>query len=1333
MRLESKFTDKRIHTMLTGVMTCFILIISISPARVQARDPDTTLLPPKVISFEHLTTDDGLASPVVMGIVQDEQGFMWFGTTNGISRFDGYTFINYPPNPDDPNDPTTVGAAVVTNLLIDSEELFWIATYGGGVDRYDAATDRFIHYRHDPADPGSIAHNIIQTMSEDSHGNLWFATIGGGLNRYDRMQDRFIRYRHNPDNPDSIASDKTYNVLEDSQGILWVAVANGIDRFDREHNRFIHYRHDPADLNSLSSSLRWTIAEDHLGTLWLNGMDGGGLVRYDRENDHFIRYKYDPDDRHSISVNSLRNSFEDSKGTLWIATMGGGVNVYDREQDRFIRYQHDPNKAHSIIYNDIIKVYEDRSGVLWFSTFGGGISKYDRKTERFKHIRYDLADPNSLSHTDVHSIFQDSRGDFWIGTADGLNKYDPRTETFIYYRQEADNPKSLSGNFVRQVAEDAAGFLWITTPGQGLNKYDPYTEAFTHYKHDPDDVNSLAENVCYGIFYDDEHNELWIGQQSHVSKYVIATETFTHYDTTSFIEAIHKDRSGNIWLGGGAGLFTYNREQDTLERILDRSSTALAEDRSGNLWVGTTHGLSMFNRNTGAFIRYAKEDGLIDNSVMGILDDGDDGLWISTGRGLSHFNISNETFRNYYVGAFNRGRAFHKSTSGEIFFGGPNGITRFFHGDIADNPYTPAVVLTSFSKFNEEVKLEAPVSRLKHLDLTYRDRVFSFEFAALDYSEPTRNRYKYKLEGFDKAWLEVESDRRFATYTNLDAGDYVFRVIGSNNDGVWNEEGASIKITITPPWWQTMWFRLLAVLLGISLLVGGFRWRVRTVESRNRELERQVAARTRDLQTAKEQAENAKEQAETANQAKSIFLANMSHELRTPLNAVLGFSEILFHRVKEPGNKNYLKSIQTSGKALLSLINDVLDLSKIEAGKMEPNYTAVSLGNLCHEMRSIFQHKINVKGLEFQVRVDDTLPEVLLLDETRLRQVLMNLLSNAAKFTDEGFVRLTCRQMNPANDLKSAINLIIEIADSGRGIAPEDQRRIFDAFEQVTAEHISPAEGTGLGLAITHNIVQLMQGTMSLESAPGAGAAFTIELPGVEIAADKIGETDKSLEFEADLIRFAAAKILIVDDIEYNRDVLAAYLDLPNITPCFATNGEQALEKTLTEQPDLILMDVKMPVMDGYDASQRLKSSPSTKEIPIIAVTASVLKQDEEKIQQYCDGYLRKPVNQFTVINEIKKFLKHTEKKEVALKTDPDTDLIAPPTEDVKTLYEIAKDGDMDEISAHLDLLEQKGTNVKAFCDRIRILASGYEYEKIIHLLRTIIEMATEDSDGKAG
>ncbi len=800
-----------------------ILIFPFFSPSIEAGIPDSTL-PPKNIKFEHLTMDDGLSSPIVMDILQDKQGFMWFSTTNGITRFDGYSFKNYLPNPNNPNDPGTVGAAVITGLLIDNKGLFWITTYGGGVDRYDAATDSFIHYKHNPKDPTSIGHNIVQAMFQDKEGNMWFTTIGGGLNRYNRETDSFIRYSHNPDDPDSIGSNKTYFFHEDRQGILWVTVAHGIDRFDRKNNRFIHYRHDANDPHSLPSSIRWAITEDHLGTMWFGGSDGGGFVRYDREKDHFIQNTFDPDDPDSISSNNIRSSFEDSKGTLWIATSGGGVNVYDRVNNRFTSYQHDPNNPHSINHNDIIKIYEDRSGVLWFSTFGNGICRYDHKTERFKQMHHDRADPNSLSHSDVHSIFQDSRGDLWIGTINGLNKYNPETGQFNHFIQETNNPNSLSGNFVKRVTEDAAGFLWIATQGQGLNKFDPVKKSFTHYKKDIGNQNSLAENVCYMVFYDEEHNELWIGHQSQVSKYTISTNTFSHYNTLSFIESIYKDGSGKMWLSGGAGVFAYNREKDTLERIHKQPTPVIVGDKSGNLWIGTVSGLKKYNRNTEELVQYSTEDGLVDNNVVGILDDGGDGLWISTSKGLSHFNVKKETFRNYEIASFNRGGAFLKSASGELFFGGPQGITRFFHHEIVDNVHVPPVVLTSFSKFNQKVELKTPVSNLKLLDLTYQDRVFSFEFAALDYSDPSKNRYKYKLEGFDHNWSEVGSNRRIATYTNLDAGDYLFRVIASNNDGLWNKEGASINIVISPPWWKTLWFKALVGLFVLFIILSMFKY-----------------------------------------------------------------------------------------------------------------------------------------------------------------------------------------------------------------------------------------------------------------------------------------------------------------------------------------------------------------------------------------------------------------------------------------------------------------------------------------------------------------------------
>lgn len=819
------------------------LVILSAPVSVVPAYSLESNLPPRVMDFRNLTVKDGLSNPVVMGIAQDNQGFMWFGTANGLNKYDGYKFTRYLLNPDNPNDPHTIGGGVVTELLVDSKGFIWIATYGGGLDRYDPRKNLFTHYKHNPDVSGGISHNIVSGLVEDAHGNIWASTVGGGLNRWDRKKDSFSSYRHKSGDPAGIADDKTYDLFIDSRGVLWVAVANGIDRFDRANNRFMHYRHSPHNPNSLTSSLRWHINEDRHGDMWFSSADGGGLVRYDRARDRFIRYSHDPENPFSISSNSLRSTFEDSKGTLWVATRNG-LNVFDRENERFIRYYNEYNNPKSIAFNDVFRVYEDNSGVMWFSTFGGGISVYDRKKEKFHRIPIKVGGADGRIGHNIRSIIEDRQGCLWIGTSDGLIKYDPDKDLFTQLKKDTDNPNSLTSNHIWQIAEDGDGYLWIATGEAGINKYDPRTGDFTHFKNDPKNPESFPASESYSLHYHEAGDEIWIGSQSKIIKYEIQEDKFTSYDTTSFIMMIHEDQDGDLWFSGGAGLFKFDRRQDKISRFLNKPHPAMASDASGRLWIGGTTGLKMYDKESDQFVRYTIEDGLPDNYIVGILNDGIGGLWISTALGLSHFDIGKKKFKNYDVGSFNMGKAYCRSGSGYFYFGDSSGLIRFSNEKMEDNPHKPPIVLTSFRVFNKEVKFERAFSSIKQIDLSYKDNVISFEFAALDYSDPSNNLYKYKLEGFDKGWTTVSGARRWATYTNLDGGIYTFRVIGSNNDGIWNENGLSIKIKVKPPFWETWWFYYFMAIatLIIILIVIYYILKLRSEIAFRREAETALAA-----------------------------------------------------------------------------------------------------------------------------------------------------------------------------------------------------------------------------------------------------------------------------------------------------------------------------------------------------------------------------------------------------------------------------------------------------------------------------------------------------------
>ena len=1236
------------------------------------------------IRFERISLDQGLSQSVVLCIFQDSKGFMWFGTQDGLNRHDGYEFVVY---------------------------------------------------KHDPENPHSLSDNLVQSIHEDESGVLWIGTNGGGLDRFDRESapgagaEQFIHYQNDPNDPHSLSNNDVQSIYQDQAGVLWIGTAGGLDRLDRESvpgagaGQFIHYRNDPRDPHSLSNNNVTSIYEDRMGVLWI-GTFGGGLNRFDPGStpgagaERFIHYQNDPNDPHSLSNNNVVAIHEDRAGVLWFGTFGGGLNRFDRDSEEFIHYQADPNDPHSLSSDNVQSIHGGEGGVLWIGTSEGGLDRFDQETERFVHYQHSPNDPHSLSNNDVQSIYESQAGVLWVGTfGGGLNKHDRDTEQFVRYQNVPGDPHSLSNDVVWSIQEDREGVLWIGTNGGGLNRLDresaPGASAgqFTHYQNDPTDPYSVSDNVVWSV-YQDRESVLWVGTNAGLDRFERETGRFIHHPTVAGVLSIHQDQEGVLWIGTlGGGLATFDREStpgagteqfvtyqnvptDT-HSLADNTVVSIYQDREGELWIGTFNGgLDRFDRGTGQFVHYANDpndphslsnntvlsiyqdregvlwvgtgggglnkfdratetfaryrekDGLPNDYVYGILEEdappggGGRSLWLSTNRGLAQFNPQTETFKNYDVkdglqsNEFNMS-AYHKSSSGEMFFGGINGFNAFYPDDVKDNPYAPPIVITDFQLFNESVAaggdspLQKPIEETKEIRLSYQDDFFSFEFAALHYAAPERNQYAYLMEGLDKDWNYVGT-RRFAGYTNVPPGEYTFRVKGSSSDGVWNEQGASITITITPPFWQTWWFRILMGALVVGGVLGFFTLRVRAIEAQRQRLEIQVNERTKELRNTLVELERSKEAAEAASRAKSIFLANMSHEFRTPLNAILGFTQLMN---RDSGlsaeQQENLGIINRSGEHLLGLINDVLELSKIEAGRMTLNEQSFDLHHLLHGLEEMFRLRAEDKSLTLTFERAPDVPQYVRADEGKLRQVLMNLLGNAVKFTHAGGVTLRVRQSGSPESHEPAHQqtreLLFEVEDTGPGIAPEEMAAVFDPFVQ-TASGQQSQEGTGLGLPISQRFAHLMGGDLAVSSELGQGSVFKFQVP-VEVVDLAAADTAQPLRRVMGLEPGQPVyRLLIVDDKEVNRKLLVRMLAPLGFEVREAANGREAIEIWDSWEPHLIWMDMRMPVMDGYEATRRIKATTKGQATVIIALTASALEEDRVvMLSEGCDGYMRKP------------------------------------------------------------------------------------------------------------
>jgi len=828
------------------------------------------------IRFERISVEDGLSQSTVLSLLQDTEGFMWFGTEDGVNRYDGYDFRTYSH---DSSIPESIPDDYAVALAEDEAGNIWIGTHAGGVSRWLRASDSFETYRHDPADPSSLPSDRVRTLTVDSKGRLWVGTRDSGLALFNPETNTFVRYNHDPADPSSLSDDHIYAIAEDQPGAIWVGTDAGLSHFDLERGTFVRHLHDPADQTSLSNDRVRAIAVGRDGLVWI-GTYGGGLNRFDRSTNTFARFGNNPKDPSSLSHNRVRSILEDDAGRLWIGTVAG-LNLFRRETGTFSRYAADDSNPNSLPSSDVMALYQDRGGILWVGTQAGGLGKWNPRSWSFGHYTVDPSDPASLSDKTVTSFADDRSGQLWIGTfGGGINVLDRATGEFSHHRSDPTSSRGLSSDRVMALLRDRTDSIWIGTLDKGLDRFDPSTKSFVNFRHDPDDEGSLGADGVMSLF-EDRHGNIWVGTfGGGLDQYQRETNTFVHYphDPEGLtgpagprVTCVVEGSDGAIWAGtdgGGLSRFDplsnswmhFGNEANSPGSLGADSVYSLHVDASGRLWIGTVggglvtlEGLSTAN-GTARFRRYTVHNGLANDVVYGIESVGEGTLWLSTNRGLSQFDPRTASIKNYTTGQglqseeFNFGAHF-SSPSGELLFGGVNGFNRFFPAQLQRSTQPPQVVLTNILKLNRPIDRSGPVSLLTALDLGYRDDMITFEFAALDYTEPEKNTYQYKLEGFDADWVDIGNHHR-VSFTNLDAGHYVFQIKAANSDGVQSTASLALPLTVEPAPWETWWAYAGYALLA-CLIAGGIwraqRKRVEMEANYSSQLKREVDEQTSEL------------------------------------------------------------------------------------------------------------------------------------------------------------------------------------------------------------------------------------------------------------------------------------------------------------------------------------------------------------------------------------------------------------------------------------------------------------------------------------------------------
>ncbi|MCK4664269.1 MAG: SpoIIE family protein phosphatase [Bacteroidales bacterium] len=830
------------------------------------------------LKFEHITIEDGLVQSTIYCVLQDNKGFLWFGSQDGgLNKYDGYNFIIYDQNPKTKN---SISSNNISDIVEDKSGNIWIGTWGGGLNKFNTKTEIFTHYLNNPNDPYSINNNRAQSVFVDKIGNIWVGTAGGGLNKLNVKNQQFIHYKHKPADTTSINNNRVWDILEDSIGNLWIATSNGLSKFNQKTGIFRRFLYKNDNSPEISRQEIRTLLIDHKGILWAG--TSHGLIKFNPKTETFKNYLPYPNDPQKILTNEINIIYEYYKSELWLGTHNGGFCIFDKKTEKFKKYVFNDKIQYSLSYNDVRDMIVDNSGILWLATRGGGVNKLDLQPKKFNHYYKNPKTDNTLSSNRIEAFIQDDSDILWIGTnGGGLNKYDRKTKIYTHYLNNPANPKSIGSNKIRTLFEDKNGILWIGTNGGGLNAFNKTTGEFTIYANDPLNPNSISDNDVMAICQDNE-GYLWIGADIGLNKYFIEKEIFIRYkynpeDSISIsdnrIFSVFYDHLNCLWVGTDEGLNKYLPEKNGFIKykyipgdsnsISNDDIYVIYEDLFGTLWIGTGRGLNKYNREKDNFTSFNVEEGLTSSAIVGIICDNSGNLWLSTIKGLSMFDYNKKLFRNYdrYDGLqsneFLLG-ACCKGNNGELYFGGINGYNMFYPDSIKDNPFIPEVVITDFEIFHKPVTIgkDSPLKKAiyetKEIILSYKHSVFSFGFAALNYSRPEKNQYAHILEGFEDEWNYVGT-RRLVSYTNISPGKYVFRVKASNNDGVWNKKGTEIKIIITPPFWKTKWFYALEFITVIFLIYIYIRWRERKLKNDKKILEQKVKLRTAEIEQKKEE------------------------------------------------------------------------------------------------------------------------------------------------------------------------------------------------------------------------------------------------------------------------------------------------------------------------------------------------------------------------------------------------------------------------------------------------------------------------------------------------
>jgi len=1248
-----------------------ILLLMVFPNKLFAQNT--------ALKFTSLTTREGLSSNSVFShksILQDSRGFIWIGTFDGLNRYDGYNFKIYRHQENNPN---SLSDNLIIFIFEDSSGKLWVLTSDKKLHSYNPLTDQFTPFKFISNDGSPVKLELIDDIVEDTPEKLWLRDKNNYLFNVNTTTGRFTRYDRGF--PEGALPSLIVILFKDSQSILWIGTNKWLERYDPVTDTLVKYKHDPDDPHSLTKGRINSIYEDKSGRLWIGNQSG--INRYDRQSNQFINYPLPKallPDNNQPGVYSIT---EDSQGWFWFSTdRHEGLIRFKPDSGEFTHFQHDLTQPDSLCGNQISEVYFDRTSWIWVSTNGNGVCYADINALQFGYIQPGNRKSGANSSNNVYTLLYDSQGDLWIGTSGGgLHRHQQKDGQHSHFQHQPGNPLSLANDNLRSLFEDSSGQLWVGFTQGILSRYDPQQQGFIQYPGSPEVIMNLIE---------DQQGNIWIASlDKRLSQLDKTTGEFVHYQigagahygqgdglNEAVIFIMINAKNGNLWLGNARGLIQFNPKDKRSEYFFHQKDDpasltkgwvmALYEDLNEVLWIGTIGGgLGRYDPITKQFTSYTTSDGLSGNTVYSIEEDFQGALWVSTDKGLSKIIPETMTIRNYRVEDGLQGNDFHMNASsisnkGELFFGGVNGFNRFFPEKIVDEPLAPDLLLTDFKLFNQSVsivpasgkpeqsnrtdekiallefQLEQSIMTAEHLLLGPRESFFSFDFAAINARKPNNILYAYQLEGWDENWIETDADNRRATYTNIPPGDYVFNVRASDPDGYWEEVKTSLAVTILPPWWMSVWAKILYVALLISLLSGFYSYRTASLRQRATELEKTVEHRTMELAEEKSKVEKMLQQ-------KTEEFANVSHEFRTPLTLILGPLAQLLKDKLTTQQVSRLNIIQRNGYRLLRMVDQLLNLETFRAKPVTqrlPINTAQTIRTLTEAFTDLANDK------EIKLELNQLAEANFEFTADAFEKIVLNLLSNALKYTKSGgLINVeTTRENN---------QLILQITDTGIGIPSDKLDEIFERFNRVLDKNSEQVTGAGIGLALVKSLVESHQGTIEITSELNQGTCVKVIFPIInEVDKNQVNSqsnlnssNNEIIEMEIVSLTEQAKQttanektsslpqenqqptILVIEDNQDMQDFIVGSLgeDYQILT---ASNGEEGIKLAKQEVPDLIISDIMMPKKDGFETTKELRNDDLTNHIPIILLTA--LGDHENRMrgwQEKADEYLTKPFN----------------------------------------------------------------------------------------------------------